>query len=160
MRAFRFRLERLLHLREAEKQQCALELAEKRRLFDQEQRRLRQELRERERVTTSYRRLGRQASAAWSWNSARDAMRAAETRVANQAKTTKAALDEVDQARERLVEKSGEVESYVRLREKQREEHDLAARRAEQKVHDDTAVDRHLQRQREQGTGGAEVLTG
>ncbi len=149
-----------MHLREAEKQQCALELAEKRRLFDQEQEQLRHELRERERLTTSYRHLGRHVSAAWSWNSARDAMRAAEMRVANQAKTTKAALNEVEKARERLVEKSGEVERYVRLRDKQRQEHDLAARRAEQKVHDDTAVDRYLQRQREEGKHGEEVITG
>lgn len=160
MRAFHFRLERLLHLREAEKQQCALELAACRRRFDEEQQRLRDMLREREQVTTAYRQLGRQSSPAWSWSSTRDALRAAEIRVANQAKVTKQVLDEVDTAREHLMRKSAEVERYVRLREKQRQDHELAARRAEQKIHDDTAVDRHLRHQREKAQTHQEVLTG
>ncbi|GAB4317244.1 MAG: hypothetical protein Kow0074_05730 [Candidatus Zixiibacteriota bacterium] len=160
MRAFRFRLERLLNLREAEKQQCALELAECRRRFDQEQEQLREQLRERERVTMLYRLLGRQSVSAWSWTSTRDALRAAEIRVAEQAKVTKQALDEVDRARDRLMEKAGEVERYVRLREKQRQEHAIAVLRAEQKVHDDTAVDRHLRQQKSPDRSHQEVLTG
>lgn len=150
MRAFRFRLARLLHLREAEKRQRASELAVKRQEFDHQQQILREELREREATTGSYRDLKRHPASAASWASARDAVRLAEVRVARQATVTRETLAEVDRARDRLIEKSREVESYHRLRERQRAEHDTEARREEQKGLDEMAVQRFHEQRRDE----------
>jgi len=148
MRAFHFRLARLLHLREAEKRQRALELAQKRQKFDEEQRALREELHRREETTGSYRGLSRRPAAAAFWLGAKDAMRLCELRVARQANVTRAALDAVDHARDLLVEKSREVETYHRLRTRQQAEHEQAAHHEEQKGHDEVATQRFNQQRR------------
>jgi len=150
MRAFRFRLARLLHLREAEKRQRASELAVKRQIFDRQQQVLREELSIREETTGSYRDLKQRPTTAASWATARDSVRLAELRVARQATVTRESLAEVDRARDRLVEKSREVESYHRLRERQRAEHDTEARREEQKELDEMAIQRFHEQRRDE----------
>ena len=146
MRPFRFRLERLLRLKLAEKRQCAVALGRARHELGRREEDLLQARQQREGVTSSYARLAGVASRPADWIIAQNALNTAHRRVLERQAAVSQAQAKVEEARLRLVEQSREVEVYQRLRRREWEEYSLEVRRAGQKEIDAVATEQFSRR--------------
>lgn len=145
MKPFRFRLSRFLRLHEAEQRQLAIVLAQENNALDAEQQVLEQRVNQQGQIEQSYAGLaGKQVSVA-DWVIADHALSTAKARVWKQSQSVRTAEKRVDKARDVLVRKSSEVETFKRLRERKRKEYDVEYRRDEQKQIDEKAVERFAQ---------------
>lgn len=145
MKPFRFRLDRLRRLKEAEQQQRVLELGEARRLLERRETELNQAVERMEEAAIRYAELGTGSSSANDWQRAEAALKRDKLLALKAADIARKAAENVEVVRERLVAKSREVQVYVRLRRRKREQYELEMRRAEQKENDARAVERHTQ---------------
>jgi flagellar export protein FliJ len=144
MKLFRFRLARLMHLKQAEKQQRAVELAHEQSLMRQCEAQLEASRQECAEVAESYAALSTRPSEARQWDGALLALGAAKQGVLRRTDLLRRASERVEQARERLVKKSREAETLERLRQRRWQEYSLENLRNEQKENDAKAVTQFL----------------
>jgi flagellar export protein FliJ len=144
MKLFRFRLARLMHLKQAEKKQRAIELAHEQSLMRQCEAQLEDSRQEWAEVAESYAALSARPSVARQWDGALLALGAAKQEVLRRTDLVRRASERVEQARERLVKKSREAETLERLRQRRWREYSLENLRDEQKENDAKAVTRFL----------------
>lgn len=142
MKPFRFRLARLLHLKDAEKKQRAAELAVEQGLLREREDDLGRAEVERENVQSLYGALSGRPAEARTWEGAQLALGAAKQHILRRQEAVRRAADQVEQARERLVQKAREFETLERLRLRLWREHTLEKLRFEQKENDEKAVTR------------------
>jgi flagellar export protein FliJ len=140
MRRFHFRLERLLHLRESERQQQVVNLAELRRQLRDCERKLENARAEFEELQNSYRSAQAQKTSPEMLMTVQYALAVAQHSIDERAEAVHRAQDEVEAAREQLVAKSREVDIVQRLRRNQWEEFSISEGRREQGRIDATAV--------------------
>ena len=139
MKPFRFRLQRLLHLGEGEKKQLASEMAVRRSELEEAEAACATQEQIQQRAEESYARLSVEGGPASGWIGAQLSIHAASRQVKRGEDAIRAAMIKLEEARERLVEKSREVETYVRLRQRRLEEHHDESLRQAQKVLDEVA---------------------
>lgn len=149
MKPFRFRLQRLLRLMQGQKQQLVVALARAQTQADDARRAHIAAQTLAFSVADAYLRLREKPATASDWETARDALNAARGRVDQHAVTVRKADALVEEARERLVDHSRQVEVYERLRLRRLREHEIDSRRTDQKGLDAVAIDQHAQTQRD-----------
>ncbi len=142
MKPFRYRLARLQHLKDAEKKQRAAELAQEQSVLRAREADLGRAETERVQVLKLYGSLSNRPTEARMWDGAQLALGAAGLHVARRRDAVRRAADQVEQARERLVQKAREFETLERLRLRLWREHALENQRSEQKENDEKAVTR------------------
>src|SRR3990172_2089647 len=125
MKPFRFRLARLMHLKQAEKKQRAVELAHEQGLMRECEAQLDDSRQECAVVAESYAALSERPSEARQWDGALLALGAAKREVLRRIDLVRRASERVEQARERLVQKSREAETLERLRQRRWREYAL-----------------------------------
>ena len=140
MKPFRFRLGRLLQIKQAEKKQRAAELARERHELFQKEAALADSQQERAQVQRSYAALTTRPARACEWDGAILALEASELEISRRLEIVRRAAEQVEQARERLIQKAREAETLDRLRQRQWREHTLENLRSEQKENDARAV--------------------
>jgi flagellar export protein FliJ len=140
MKPFRFRLTRLMHLKQAEKKQRAAELAHEQMQLRARESELASAERQEDAVRESYAGLAGRPAKASAWEGALNALGAAKKHVHKRQDVVHRAAEQVDAARERLVQKAREFETLERLRLRQWREHQLENQRSEQKENDEKAV--------------------
>jgi flagellar export protein FliJ len=145
MKPFRFRLDRLRRLKEAEQRQQVLEMATARRQLEQRELEFNDAVARMDETTERYAKLGSGASNVSDWLRTESALKRQKALAFRAAEAAHKAAVGVEEVRERLIAKSREVEVYARLRRRKREQHDLEMRRAEQKDNDARALERHAQ---------------
>ena len=123
MRPFRFRLERILHLGESQKQQLAVELAARGRELDRVEDELRNQQETQAIAMAAREQLSGQGGLAAAWTGAQLALASAVRQVRKAEDGVRSASLKVEESRDRLIEQSREVETYSRLCQRRREEH-------------------------------------
>jgi flagellar export protein FliJ len=143
MKRFRFRLDRLLHLREAERRQEEVALAREQQLVNAREEELAASHREFGRSQGAHRDLMNSATSSELLMTGQFALDAAEGRIAACGEALRLAQEAFEVVRERLIERSQAVDILDRLRRKRRQEHDLVEGRADQNRIDAMAVQQY-----------------
>ncbi len=142
MKPFRFRLARLLHLKQAEKKQCAAALAREQNELHKMETVLAEVRCHCTLIENSYGTLSTRVSNVREWSGAQLALEIAERHVATQVEAIRLAAQRVEDARDRLILKAREAETLERLRQRQWFDYNHERQREEQKENDAKAVDR------------------
>lgn len=143
MKPFRFRLDRLRRLKEAEKTQRVLELAEARRHLEHLESDLNAAVARMSGAADRYAALSERPSRPGDWAGSQEALLREKHRAHKAAESAHKAAQVVEEVRERLIEQTREVQILSRLRRRKREQYDLDMRRAEQKQNDARALERY-----------------
>ena len=143
MRRFRFRLDRVLHLREAERSQEVVALAHEQQLVNARRSELEASRQEYVRLQHQYRDLMNRATSSEILMTSQHASEASQGRIATCVEALRKAEAAFEVVRERLIERSKAVDILDRLRLRRLQEHEYTEGRADQNRIDAIAVQQY-----------------